>query len=52
MRGGVHYIRKLPERINATTNFFANESLEKARRIENQLALKDFNDIKAWLEKY
>ena len=39
--------------INDETNkFFTRNALEEARLLENQLDLKDFNDIKTWLEKY
>ncbi|RZJ90598.1 MAG: restriction endonuclease, partial [Chryseobacterium sp.] len=49
---GVHYIKKPSKSIVVTTSFFTKDALEEAKRIENQLELKDFNDIQAWLEKY
>lgn len=49
---GVHHIRKPSKSIIVTTSFFTKNALEDAKNIENQLELKDFNDIQAWLEKY
>ena len=49
---GVHYLRKPSKSIIVTTSFFTKDAKEEAKLIENQLELKDFNNIKEWLEKY
>jgi len=49
---GVHYLDKPAKSIIVTTSFFTKDAQETAKQIENQLDLKDFNDIKIWLEKY
>lgn len=49
---GVHYTRKPSKSIIVTTSFFTKAALEEAKMIENQLELKDFNHIKAWLNTY
>ena len=49
---GVQYIDKPSKSIIVTTSFFTKDAKEIAKKIENQLDLKDFDDIKAWLEKY
>lgn len=49
---GVHYTLKPAKSIIVTTSFFTKDAQEEAKRIENQLDLKDFNDIKQWLERY
>lgn len=46
---GVHYLRKPSKSIIVTTSFFTKDAQEEAKLIENQLDLKDFNDIKSWL---
>ena len=49
---GVHHIRKATKSIIVTTSFFSHDALKEAERMENQLDLKDFSDIKAWLQRY
>lgn len=49
---GVHYIRKPSKSIIVTTSFFSKDARKESSTVENQLDLKDFNDIKGWLEKY
>lgn len=49
---GVQYLDKPAKSIIVTTSFFTKDAQETAKQIENQLDLKDFNDIKIWLEKY
>lgn len=49
---GVHYLDKPSQSIIVTTSFFTKDAQEVAKSIENQLVLKDFNDIKSWLERY
>lgn len=49
---GVHHLRKPAKSIIVTTSFFTKDAVEEAKIIENQIDLKDFNDLKEWLEKY
>lgn len=49
---GVFYTQKPTKSIIVTTSFFTKDAKEEAKLIENQLDLKDFNDIKNWLERY
>lgn len=49
---GVHHLDRPSKSIIVTTSFFTEQAIEAARKIENQLDLKDYNDIKGWLEKY
>lgn len=49
---GVLYLDKPAKSIIVTTGFFTKDAKEVAKKIENQLELKDFNDIKHWLERY
>jgi HJR/Mrr/RecB family endonuclease len=49
---GVHHIRKATKSIIVTTSFFSSDAIKEAGRIENQLDLKDFTDIKVWLQRY
>jgi len=49
---GVFYTQKPAKSIIVTTSFFTKDAKEEAKRIENQLDLKDFNDIKNWLSRY
>lgn len=49
---GVHYINKPSKSIIVTTSFFTRDAVELARKMENQMDLKDFNSIKEWLKKY
>jgi HJR/Mrr/RecB family endonuclease len=49
---GVHYIRKPSKSIIVTTSFFTKDAVTEAKSLENQLELKDFNDIKEWLRIY
>lgn len=49
---GVQYLRKPAKSIIVTTSFFTKDAIEEAKLIENQLDLKDFNNIKSWLESY
>lgn len=49
---GVQYTHRPSKSIIVTTSFFTKDAIKEAKLIENQLELKDFNDIKSWLEKY
>jgi len=49
---GVHQIRQATKSIIVTTSFFSSDAIKEAKLVENQLALKDFNDLKEWLQKY
>ncbi|MDZ7694396.1 MAG: restriction endonuclease [Balneolaceae bacterium] len=49
---GVHYIKNPSKSIIVTTSFFTSDAKEKATKLKNQLALKDYNNIKEWLSKY
>ena len=49
---GVQYLDKPGKSIIVTTSFFTKDAKELAKRIENQVDLKDFNDIKDWLKNY
>jgi HJR/Mrr/RecB family endonuclease len=49
---GVQYIHRPSKSIIVTTGYFTKDAIETAKQIENQLDLKDFSDIRAWLEKY
>lgn len=49
---GVHHIRKATKSIIVTTSFFSNDAIKEAQMMENQLDLKNFNDLKSWLQRY
>jgi HJR/Mrr/RecB family endonuclease len=49
---GVHHIRKPTKSIIVTTSFFSSDAIKEAEKMESQLDLKDFTDIKAWLQRY
>lgn len=49
---GVHQIRQATKSIIVTTSFFSKEAVKEANMVGNHLDLKDFNDIKEWLQKY
>jgi HJR/Mrr/RecB family endonuclease len=49
---GVHHIRKPTKSIIVTTSFFSKDAIKEAETMESQLDLKDFNDIKTWLQRY
>ncbi|MBK1702763.1 restriction endonuclease [Thiococcus pfennigii] len=49
---GVHNIHRAAKSIIVTTSFFSADAIKEAARMENQLDLKDFNDIKIWLGQY
>lgn len=49
---GVHYLRNATKSIIVTTSFFSKDAVKEAERMENQLDLKDFTDIKEWLQRY
>ena len=49
---GVHHIRKPTKSIIVTTSFFSKDAIREAEKMENQLDLKDFTGIKAWLQHY
>lgn len=49
---GIHYTKKPSQSIIVTTSFFTEPAKEEAKITENQLALKDFNNIKEWLKNY
>lgn len=49
---GVHSIHKPAKSIIVTTSFFTKDAINEAKTFENQLDLKDYNDIKSWLQNY
>ncbi|NOQ45543.1 MAG: hypothetical protein GQ559_02535 [Desulfobulbaceae bacterium] len=49
---GVHHIHQATKSIIVTTSFFSADALKEAEKMDNQLDLKDFNDIKVWLGQY
>ena len=49
---GVHHIRNATKSIIVTTSFFSRDAIKEAERMENRLDLKDFTDVKAWLQSY
>lgn len=49
---GVHAIHKPAKSIIVTTSFFTKNAIKEAKTFEHQLDLKDFNDIKQWLQEY
>ncbi|MDH5858926.1 restriction endonuclease [Lampropedia aestuarii] len=49
---GVHHIRKPTKSIIVTTSFFSKDAIKEAEKMESQLDLKDFTDIKVWLQRY
>jgi restriction endonuclease Mrr len=49
---GVHHIRKPAKSIIVTTSFFSKDAIREASAFENQLDLKDFNNLKEWLKNY
>lgn len=49
---GVHQLRKATKSLIVTTSFFSKDAINEAKVMENQLDLKDFNDIKIWLGQY
>lgn len=49
---GVHSIHKPAKSIIVTTSFFTKDAIKEAKTFENQLSLKDYNDIKQWLQNY
>lgn len=49
---GVHYLNGPSKSIIVTTSFFTKDAVELAKKMENQLDLKDYNAIKEWLKKY
>jgi HJR/Mrr/RecB family endonuclease len=49
---GVHQIRQATKSIIVTTGFFSKDAVKEAAMVENHLDLKDFNDLKQWLQRY
>lgn len=49
---GVHTFHKPAKSIIVTTSFYTKDAVAEAKKLENQLDLKDFNDIKEWLKEY
>ena len=49
---GVHQLRQATKSIIITTGFFSKDAVKEAKMAENHLDLKDFNDLKYWLQKY
>jgi len=49
---GVHHLRQASKSIIVTTSFFSKDALREAAMVENHLALKDFNSLKEWLQRY
>jgi len=49
---GVHHIRKPTKSLIVTTSFFTKDAVKEAKEFENSIGLKDYNNIKEWLERY
>lgn len=49
---GVHHLRQATKSIIVTTGFFSKDAIKEAAMVENHLALKDFNSLKEWLQRY
>lgn len=49
---GVHHLRQATKSIIVTTGFFSQDARKEAAMVENHLALKDFNSLKEWLQRY
>lgn len=49
---GVHHLRKATKSMIVTTSFFSKDAEKEAKLVENELDLKNFNDIKDWLKVY
>lgn len=49
---GVHNIHKPSKSIIVTTSFFSQDAITEAKTFENQLELKDFDEVKKWLQHY
>ncbi len=49
---GVHHLRQPNKSLIVTTSFFTKDAVEEARKIEQQLELKDYYAIKGWLGMY
>jgi len=49
---GVHHLRQATKSIIVTTGFFSKDARKEAAMVENHLALKDFNSLKEWLQRY
>lgn len=49
---GVHHLRQPNKSLVVTTSFFTKDAVEEARKIEQQLGLKDYHAIKGWLANY
>ncbi len=49
---GVHHLRRATKSIIVTTGFFSKDAIKEAEMVENHLALRDFNNLKEWLQRY
>ncbi|EMK6944100.1 TPA: restriction endonuclease [Vibrio cholerae] len=49
---GVHNLRQATKSIIVTTSFFSRDAIKEAEMAKNHLDLKDFNDLKSWLQQY
>ncbi|OQP99794.1 hypothetical protein BK412_26085 [Vibrio campbellii] len=49
---GVHNLRQATKSIIVTTGFFSRDAIKEAEMAKNHLDLKDFNDLKSWLQQY
>lgn len=49
---GVHNIHGASKSIIVTTSFFSVDAIKEAEKMQNQLDLKNFYDIKSWLQRY
>lgn len=49
---GVHALRKPAKSMIVTTSFFTKNSQEEAKIMENDLDLRDYENIKEWLNEY
>lgn len=49
---GVHQIRQASKSVIVTTSFFTEDARKEAEVLSNQLDLKDFNNLRDWLQRY
>ena len=49
---GVHALRKPAKSMIVTTSFFTKNAQEEAKIMENDLDLRDYENIKEWLNEY
>lgn len=49
---GIHEIRKAAKSIIITTSTFTKNAIEEANAIKEKIDLKDYQDLKQWLQRY